>query len=133
MLEEMKPKTGKVFGDTNLRTEGARGCTAVGLGTIQEMKSDRHKWKRYNGLIVYDLPRSALRNLVNAGVPEKVAMMISGHQTRSVFDRYHIVSADDVTNAMRRLEVASLGAKPAIGAKTVQNTDRSSRKLLKGL
>ncbi|MGB0078614.1 MAG: hypothetical protein WBP87_13715, partial [Candidatus Sulfotelmatobacter sp.] len=50
--------------------------------------------------------RSAVRNLVTiAGVPEKVAMTISGHKTRDVFDRYHIVSTTDVTAAMSRLEL----------------------------
>jgi len=133
MLEEMKPKTGRVFSDTNLRTEWARACTAVGLGKIQKMKSGRHKWHRYNGLIVHDLRRSAVRNLVNAGVPEKVAMRISGHKTRAVFDRYHIVSAEDVTNAMRRVETASIAAKPVISARLVQKAPRKPRKLLTGL
>jgi hypothetical protein len=42
---------------------------------------------------------------VNSGVPERVAMKIGGHKTRAVFDRCHIVSTDDVSNAMRRLEL----------------------------
>ena len=41
---------------------------------------------------------------MKVGVNEKVAMKISGHKTRSVFDRYHIVDTEDVVDAMRRLQ-----------------------------
>jgi hypothetical protein len=40
---------------------------------------------------------------VNAGVNEKVAMEISGHKTRDGFDRYYIVDAADVLEAMRKV------------------------------
>jgi hypothetical protein len=98
-------------------------------------QKDGYAWHQYNGLIVHDLRRSAIRNLVNAGVPERVAMRIRGHRTRGVFDPYHIVSTPDVTAAMQRVETAALPPRKAVGrdgAKLVQNGPRNRRKLLKG-
>jgi integrase len=100
----------------NFRKVWQSRCVRLGLGKMEAagealtvVRSDRPKAKPkpkmvYQGMLFHDLRRSAVRNLVRSQVPEKVAMAISGHKTRAVFDRYNIVSENDLAKAGRQLE-----------------------------
>ncbi|MFI5374002.1 MAG: tyrosine-type recombinase/integrase [Candidatus Rokuibacteriota bacterium] len=79
------------------------------------MGNFRRRWNRacleagVPGRIAHDLRRTAVRNMVNAGVPDRVAQKVSGHKTRSVFDRYHIVSPGDLKDVARRMDAEAKG------------------------
>lgn len=120
---------------------GQRQCRKLDCPTIfhrdgAPIGEFRAAWRKatkaagLTGLLIHDLRRSSARNLVRAGVSERVAMEVTGHRTRSVFDRYVISSNNDVRAALAALgayteEAAAKGATVRVAAPNSDNLSES--------
>jgi integrase len=110
---------------TQLLEEGS-DCPWVFPYKGQRFKSFKTAWKtacRNAGLtarIAHDFRRTAVRNLTRAGIVEGVAMQMTGHLTRSVFERYNIVSRRDLEHAKAILDSRS---GTTSGTKTLEAVD----------
>jgi hypothetical protein len=94
-------------------------CVAAKLEShVPAKRQNDQTYNKYVGRNPHDFRRSELRNMTRPGVTEKVAMTISGHSTRSVFDRYNIVDETDLAEATRKIEARNQPSTSADGTHT---------------
>ncbi len=118
MLKAEQKSSGPVFAFTTIRKAWRNACVKVGLGTLDrtgENKKLNGDYGKYDGLIPHDLRRSAVRDMIRAGVPQTIAMRISGHKTDSVFRRYDITEDKDLLAAKNSLRDYRVRLRSRIG------------------
>lgn len=102
-------------------------------GNGKAVKIFRHTWRKacehagIPNLLFHDLRRTGARNLRRAGVAEGVIMKIGGWRTRSVFERYAIVSRTDMTDAILKLQESERRAEQELKEKQAAESQSSTQ------
>jgi len=102
------PEDGREIRD--FRKPWRKACAAAGLAKVEEIGKTKMGKPILNITplrIPHDFRRTAIRNLVRAGIHERLAMQMSGHKTRSVFERYNVTSGADLKEAAKKLNAFS--------------------------
>jgi integrase len=86
------------------RADWQAACVAAGLGKFVKAKGKNGEYPKYFGPYIHDFRRSALRRFRRNGTPDTIGMKITGHKTRSTYDRYDIPDAQDLDKAARGVE-----------------------------
>lgn len=117
VTKNRNPKTAPIYGDMKPWLEmllsgqiESPKCVWLFSRNGQPVKDFKADWAKacesagVPELLFHDLRRTAVRNMIRAGVPEKVAMLISGHKTASMLWRYNITDTRDIKEAGKRTE-----------------------------
>jgi hypothetical protein len=119
-VEEIQHKTGRIVPWLFARDDGApvgdfkkawgTACIKAGYFRVEPIgepvAGEAPKSRKVPTKIVHDFRRSAVRNLIRAGIPETTAMAMTGHRTREVFKRYAIVDEQMLQEAGAKLAAA---------------------------
>lgn len=107
-VDAIQKATGRLIPWVFCRDDGAP------VGDFKKAWTTAKKQAGVPGRLFHDFRRTAVRNLIRAGIPETVAMKLTGHRTRSVFQRYAIVEEGMLREAGERLAASGNVAKTGL-------------------